>query len=231
MDGSPASADDAPPPSALFYPPVAGSNPLDAPFRLALYGGSFDPIHDGHLAVARRAREAFSLDEILFVPAARPPHKPGLELAPGADRLAMVQLAIEGEEGMSVSDQELRREGPSYTVQTLEELAAPDRELYLILGSDNLEGFPGWRESERLLALARPIVLWRAGDPDHVPTRVTEQLGEQAAEQLRAGFLALDPHPGRATDLRAAIRRGDPAVPHLDPRVQEYIRERGLYGA
>ena len=113
------------------------------PRRLGLFGGSFDPVHMGHLHVARVAQRARDLERVVFVPAARPPHKLERALAPGADRLAMLRLAIAGEPSWTVSDVELRREGPSYTVQTVRELALAvgepaDAEVWMILGSDNL---------------------------------------------------------------------------------------------
>ena len=142
------------------------SAPATANRRLGLFGGSFDPIHGGHLYVARAAQRAHQLDRVIFVPAARPPHKPGRELASGPHRLAMVELAIAAEASWSACDLELYRPGPSYTIDTVLELPArvgeaDDVELFLILGSDNLPGLPSWWRVDELLERVHPIVVPR----------------------------------------------------------------------
>lgn len=166
--------------------------------RLGLLGGSFDPIHLGHLRAAENAREALRLDRVLFVPAARPPHKAG-PLAAGWDRFTMACLATAGQPAFQVSDLELRREPPSYTVDTLERLAAeqPGAELWLIMGSDTLAGVGGWRSAARLFELARLAVVCRPGaepGPPPAGARVDQAGGPalavsstQVRELLRAG--------------------------------------------
>lgn len=128
-------------------------------------GGSFDPIHHGHLILARAAREELGLDRIVFVPANRSPHKADTKPATPEDRWAMVNLAIRGERGFEASDTELRRPAPSYTVDTLRELGGqyPGDEFTLLIGADNVAGFATWREPEEIRRLARIAVLDRAG--------------------------------------------------------------------
>jgi nicotinate-nucleotide adenylyltransferase len=197
--------------------------------RLGLLGGSFDPIHRGHLHVAAAAQAAFGLERVVFMPAALPPHKPGVRLAPGEDRLAMVRLAIEGRAGFEASDLELRRDGPSYTIDTVRTLVDQGWDVYLILGSDNLAGLPGWRGVGTLLTLAQPVIVWRVGDVLGIPDGVRSAVGPDLATRLARGFLELPPHPGRATDLRAELAAGRTDHGDLPPAVASYIRERGLY--
>lgn len=208
-------------------PPQAGS-------ALGLYGGSFDPVHLGHLAVAQAAKAAFELEKVVFMPAARPPHKPGRRLAGGRDRLAMLELALADYPDFELSSLELEREGPSYSIDTVRGLLAQgvveEGALHLILGTDNLPGLPGWREAEALLELVQPIVLVRAGDSAKQLEALAGRLSEGALERLRQGFLDLPPTPGRATHLRAALGRGLAKHADLCPAVANYALRRGLYG-
>ncbi|MDE0913629.1 MAG: nicotinate-nucleotide adenylyltransferase [Planctomycetota bacterium] len=204
--------------------------------RLGLFGGSFDPVHKGHLAAARAAQEAFGLDRVIFVPAARPPHKPDLELAPQKDRLEMLQRAIASEPSWCVCDLEFNRPGLSYTMDTVEELRAEvgedeDASIWLLIGADNLPGLVGWHRVEELLEAVRPVVIRRAGEDEELPPELAQRLSAGALELLRAGLLAVPPVPGRSTDLRAALRAGEGTLQDLPEAVGEYIRKRGLYGA
>ncbi|MGK0216999.1 MAG: nicotinate-nucleotide adenylyltransferase [Planctomycetota bacterium] len=201
---------------------------------MGLYGGSFDPVHLGHLAVARAAAGAFELQKVLFMPAARPPHKPGRRLAGGRDRLAMLELALAEQPDFEVSSLELEREGPSFSIDTVRTLLAaglaPEGGLHLILGTDNLPGLPGWREAEALLELVQPIVLVRAGDSAQQLEALAGRISASALERLERGFLDLPPTPGRATHLRAALGRGLASHADLCPAVADYALRRGLYG-
>lgn len=230
---------------------LASPAPLESvtsPCRLGLLGGSFDPVHLGHLHAARTAQEARALDRVVFVPAARPPHKPGRSLAAGEHRLAMLRLAIDGQPGWTVSDLELSRSGPSYTIDTVRalpaELGEPEAQVFLILGYDNLAGLPAWHEAHTLLTLAQPLVVWRAGEgpvatdgplasdgrPAELPPAV-RSLPPELVARIREGLLPTPSAPGRATDLRAALARGETRLAELPAAVGEYIREHGLYRA
>jgi len=213
-------------------------NPTKA--RLGLFGGSFDPVHVGHLHAARAAKEAFGLSRIIFVPARQSPFKPGRELAPGGDRMEMLRLAIRGIPGFEVNDLELRRTGPSFTIDTVRALPAAlglpeDVSIHLILGSDVLDGLAGWREARALLERVQPVVVHRQGasgdkDEEHLE-EIQRQLGPALASKVRAGYLRLPPVPASATDVRARLPGLAAEVPDLPPEVLAYIRGRGLYGA
>ena len=150
------------------------------PDSLGIFGGTFDPIHVAHLAVAEEAAEALGLERILFMPAGQPPHKPGLEITPAEQRLEMVQLAIAGNDRFMVDRREIDRGGPSYTVDTLEDLraarvaegASPD--LTLVLSAEAFLGLMTWREPRRVMELARVVVAPRDGYPDAGPAFLAE---------------------------------------------------------
>jgi len=205
---------------------------LRAP-RLGLFGGTFDPVHLGHLHVARTALDSYELDGVLFVPAARSPHKEASTSASPADRLAMLRLALAGEPRFALSDLELRRGAPSFTADTVTELLRQRAglvggELFLILGSDNLKGLGSWRDVEAILADTTPIVVARSGVELEVLDG--EGLSDRATERLRAGYLDRAPVDVAATELRDALARGAGGE-QLPPAVWEYIRGRGIYVA
>lgn len=199
--------------------------------RVGIFGGSFDPVHAGHLFVARCAREAFELDRVLFVPAARPPHKPGVRLACAEHRLAMLRIATADEPAFEVRDLELSREGPSYTIDTVRELAAeiPGAELFLVIGEDNLPGLPDWREVEALLRHVRPVVVRRGTGGESALEALATRLSPQALRRLACGWLDVPPHPASSTELRARLGRGEDPGDLLPPGVARYALEHGLY--
>ncbi len=216
-------------------PRPAAREPAVPRRRIGLFGGSFDPIHRGHLHAARAARDRFDLDRVVFVPAAQSPFKPGTVPAPDADRLAMVELAIAGERAFEASDLELRRGGRSFTIDTVRALPAAlgepeDCAIHLILGSDNLPGLPGWRGARELLERVQPVVVHRAGQPDALLDGVRAEFGDAIAEKLRAGYLRLPPVEASSTDVRERLARAGAPDVDLPPRVMEYVRARGLYG-
>lgn len=159
--------------------------------RIGIFGGSFDPIHQGHLILAENCREQAQLDQVLFMPCAMSPHK--LEGAHGSDRqrLEMLDFAIGGHPQFVRSDMEIKRGGVSYTVETLRELsvAQPDSEWFLLMGADSLESFSSWREPAEILQLAKPIVVGRPGSTIDLQTLAplssasyVEELGELSVE-------------------------------------------------
>jgi len=192
--------------------------------RVGVLGGTFDPVHRGHLALARAARVELTLDEVLFVPAGQPWRKAGRIVAPADDRLAMLRLALEGEPAFRVERLEMDRPGPSYTAETLEGLRAarPDDELSCILGEDALADLPHWVRPERILELATLAVGRREG----VPRAAGERL---AGLSERVVWLKMPLVPVSATEIRERVRRGEPIGEMVPPAVAAYIRERGLY--
>ena len=189
--------------------------------KLGLLGGMFDPIHIGHLRAAEIVREALGLEEVVFVPTGRPPHR-GQPAAAGLDRYAMVTLATAAELAFVPSDVEIAREGPSYTVETVALIRKqrPGVDVVLIVGSDNLPLIADWREPERLLELCTVAVVERPGS-------IPAPAGTLPAERVhRVEGTAL---PIASRDLRERIRAGR-SVRHLVPGgVADYIEKRGLY--
>jgi len=195
--------------------------------RTAVFGGSFNPIHYGHLLLADEVVEALSLDRVLFVPAAAPPHKPAAQLAPAPDRYAMVELAVAGHRKFVVSDIELRRSGPSYTVDTLEALGLPRPELFLIMGSETFLDLLSWRAPQRVAQLAQLAVVPRLGsvfDPESSAVRkVVHEIGQEPVV-VHATSL-----PISASDLRRRARDGRSLAYRLPPAVAFYIQAKRLY--
>ena len=191
--------------------------------RRGVLGGTFDPIHLGHLRAAENAREALALDQVLFVPSGNPPHRRA-PLSSGLDRFAMVALATALHPSFLPSDLELRREGPSYTADTLGALRreGPTDELFLIVGSDTFPEMETWKDPDRLFASCTVAVAERPAAPDvEVPAR----RGTPARVERVAG-------PGlavSATEVRRRVRDGL-SVRYLVPEpVADYITKRGLY--
>ena len=203
--------------------------------RVGILGGTFDPVHYGHLVVAEQVREALGLDRVLFVPAALPPHKLDEVVAPAADRAAMVELAIAGNPAFAMSEIELAREGPSYTVDTLAELAdeaarqGVARDLYFILSVEALDGIRGWREPARLLALARLAVVPRPGAPLPDATQLAALLPGGAASAGRVECVETVPLAHSASDVRGRSARGRSIRYLVPPAVEAYIRDHRLY--
>lgn len=209
--------------------------------RTAILGGSFNPVHHGHLLLASDVLEALGLDRVLFVPAAIPPHKSGVDLAPAADRYAMVELATATDPRFAVSDVELSRSGPSYTVDTLAVLGLPRAELFLVVGSETFLDLLTWREPKRVASLARLVVVPRLGsafDPESAAAqKVLRAIGDEPFARADGGRVpergVLLVHatslPIAASDLRQRVREGRSLAYRVPEAVIAYIRSRGLY--
>jgi nicotinate-nucleotide adenylyltransferase len=202
--------------------------------RIGIFGGSFDPIHYGHLILAEQCREQAKLQEIVFVPAAKAPHKPDGAEASDRQRVEMLQLAIAGHFAFTVSQIELERGGKSYTIETLENLKSlePESELFLLIGADSLENFAAWKQPEQICKLAVPLVFSR-------PTPAGTQFANidvlrQYVDEVR--FNAIRDHQiqGRlidisSTDIRWRVKSGK-TIRYLTPRaVEQYIMAQKLY--
>jgi nicotinate-nucleotide adenylyltransferase len=191
-------------------------------------GGTFDPIHLGHLAVAEEAREALGLERVLFVPAGQPPHKLPGSFSPVRDRVAMVELAIEGNPSFELSLVEVEREGPSFTVDTVEALARaqPDARLHLILSAETFAELPTWHQPERLFEAARMAVVPRQGYPAPDPAWLGRAFPgrEDRVDYLEGPRLGLS-----STALRARVAAGRSIRYLVPPAVEAYIVEHQLY--
>jgi nicotinate-nucleotide adenylyltransferase len=194
-------------------------------------GGTFNPPHAGHLALARHARSELRLHLVLLVPAHTPPHKPpAADAATPSQRLAMCELAAAGVEGVSACALEVRRGGASYTVDTLQELhdANPDASLTLIIGADIALTLPSWRQPRRLLDLAQLAVAQRGGAAE---ARVLEALAPLHPEPARVKFLSMAPIEISSSQVREQIAAGLPLHGELPAAVERYVAEHDLYGA
>ena len=197
--------------------------------RIGIYGGTYNPPHIGHLKAAEYAIDALKLDRLLLIPTGVSPHKEMAAGASTADRLAMLELSAKGIEKAEVSDIEIRREGRSYTVDTLRTIQAehPDSELFLLMGTDMFLSFMTWREPETIMQLATLAVFCRGEKGER--ERIT---GQKENLETMGARIALVENPVTAissTDLRRMLIFGC-ADPFLMPGVGEYIRDHGLYG-
>lgn len=203
--------------------------------RIGILGGSFDPPHAGHLFVAEEALERAGLDQVLFVPAARPPHKLDKVLSSGVDRVALLEVALRGTPEFGIEELELDREGPSYTIDTVKALSerlgvSDEVELFLIIGGDNLSGLGAWREAEALMELVTPLVVDRGVNLNEALEDIEGSLPAHLLEKLREGLLPLEPHPASSTAIRAMLSRGEDPGEHLPAGCLKVVKERGLYG-
>lgn len=205
--------------------------------RIGIFGGSFNPVHVGHLIAAECCREQARLDRVVFVPAAIPPHKQDHHLAEAADRVAMLQLAIGGHGAFSLSTIELDRGGVSYTIDTLAELAKrhPADTLVLLLGPDSLAQLPTWREPRAILDGWEVVAVEREGldDVAGIMARpaLADLLGPGHAARIAATRVRMPAIGIRASHLRAAVATGT-SIRYRTPRaVETYIASHGLYRA
>jgi nicotinate-nucleotide adenylyltransferase len=199
--------------------------------KIGVFGGSFDPVHLGHLGIAEEAREIFGLDRVIFVPAALPPHKRSGTVAPAADRLAMVALAIAGNPRFSASDIELHRAGPSYTIDTLDELQRkrPRARLYFIVGADSLAELHKWRHAAELVRRYEFIIIKRPGTRPPYAKSLEKAFGKRVAARLGANFIKTGIYDISATAIRKRVRDGKNIRYLVPPAVERYIFRKGLY--
>lgn len=199
--------------------------------KLGIFGGSFDPIHYGHLLLAETCREQCRLDRVLIVPAAVPPHKQLQALTSARDRIEMVRLAIGGHEHLAVSTIELDRGGVSYTVDTLAALAEqqPGSALFFLMGADSLKDLPTWREPQRLCELAIPLVVRRAGSPEPDFSAISHLVTSGRLEEIREHQIEMPIIELSSTEIRQRVATGR-SIRYRTPRaVEKFIETHGLY--
>jgi nicotinate-nucleotide adenylyltransferase len=199
--------------------------------RLGIFGGTFDPIHFGHLLLAECCREQLALEQVWFMPAAVPPHKRDAAPTDGIKRVDMLRLATGGQSAFVVSTMELDRGGISYTVDTLQALhdQMPTSELFLLLGSDSLADLPNWRQPERICELAMPVAVRRSGGS---PTYFAAIAGFVSAERLsaiRAMAVEMPLVEFSASDIRRRTAAGLSIRYRTTRAVEQYIATTGLY--
>jgi nicotinate-nucleotide adenylyltransferase len=198
--------------------------------RIGVFGGTFDPVHLGHLILAEQCRSQAPLDEVWFLPSAHPPHKPGAGVTRFDQRCDMVELAVAGHPSFRVERLEKELKAPSYTAETLTELRRrhPGHEFFLLMGSDGLPDLPGWHEPRRVIEQASLVVVPRPGVMLWTAERLAAALGVDASA-VRLRFVACPMIEIASRELRRAIADGM-SVRYLVPRaVEEYIRDRKLY--
>lgn len=199
--------------------------------RLGVFGGTFDPVHYGHLLLAEACREACRLDEVWFLPAALPPHKQRDDLTPAAQRIEMLELATGGHSAFAVSRLEVDRGGVSFTVDTLAQLnaEAPERELFFLLGADSLKDLPQWREPRRVCKLALPVIV---GRPEASPLdldALASLVSPERLDEIRRSLVQMPQIGLSSRDIRRRVATGL-SIRYQTPRaVEKYIETAGLY--
>lgn len=201
--------------------------------RLGIFGGSFDPVHLGHLLLAESAWEQCRLDQVWFMPAARAPHKQEASSASAEQRVEMLRLAIAGNEHLAISTLEIDRGGVSYTVDTLTAIREehPTADLFLLMGADSLRDLPHWRSSAKICQLATPVVVARPDSPapsfsNLAPLVSPERLAEIETHRVEMPLLQYS-----STDIRLRTAAGQ-SIRYRTPRaVEKYIETAGLYRA
>ena len=216
---------------------------------VGLLGGTFNPIHNGHVAIARQAREVLALDRVVLIPTGDPPHKPHENLAAAKDRFEMVRLAIASDPSLSLSDVEVRRSGKSYTIDTirlLQQEYGPEARLFFLIGLDAFLEFPTWQDPATLLTLCSFVVLSRPGlsfqalsglpliPPIPLASLVELDAGRSVRLDVPVGAqslicLRLPPNSVSASDIRARIAQGAPTANLLPPMVESYILQHHIY--
>ena len=205
--------------------------PSPSKIRIGIIGGSFDPVHIGHLIIAQDAAERLGLSEVVFIPAAVPPHKQHLQRLDSEHRLKMLRLAVESNPIFSVSDLEIRRGGVSYTVDTLMALREvhPDAALLLIVGSDTLVDLHTWHKTEEILELCEVVTFLRPGE-DSLET-IAEKIPLPAQQKERLLKNVIDAHriEVSSSEIRKRLEEGEGIRYLVPPEVDTYIYEHSLY--
>lgn len=199
--------------------------------KIGILGGSFNPVHNGHLHIAREAMRLERLDKVLFVVAARPPHKQETNLADFSHRLKMAELTVEGERGFEVSDMESKRAGASYTADTLRELKKtnPGAELVFIIGADTLPEMKTWRDPAEILNIAALAVFARPGYRLDAAAEAMPFATAEMLEKIAAHTHVSNPMDVSASEVRRRVWSGLPITELVPAVVEKYIHENRLY--
>lgn len=202
--------------------------------RLGILGGSFNPIHIGHLIIAEEVYRYHHLSKVLFIPLGYPPHKTPSDLADASHRYEMAREAIEGNEHFEISDIEIKRAGKSYTIDTVEsviKLYEGGCEVYLIVGDDTLQELPTWKDVKRLSTRCHFVTVNRPGSMPDIRTQLAKILGEEKVAEMARLRVEIPPLGISSTDIRARLKKGQ-GIKYLVPScVEEYITRHRLYGS
>lgn len=197
--------------------------------RVGIYGGTFSPIHNGHIAAAKAFFEQMKLDRLIIIPALIPPHKSIDSSDNPYHRFHMCELAFNEVQNVIVSDIELKRSGPSYTVDTLRELSAEGRKLFLLCGTDMMLTFDKWKSFEEIFKICCPIYMRRENDSqnDHLIIEKNNEYYSKYGVAFRK--IVADPIVISSTQIRELIHNGKDVSEYLPTKVYEYIKENGMY--
>ena len=197
--------------------------------RIGIYGGTFDPIHLGHLLLAETCSESARLDRVILIPAGLPPHKQDRELTPGSQRADMLEFAVAGIPEYTVSRLEIERKGPSYTVETLRTMRQdnPGDELFLLMGADSLAEFSTWREPREIAELATLLVVNRGDRQPPALQTLIPILGAEAVTRIQV--ISMPAIDISASELRQRVRLGQSLRWRTPRAVEQYIIEHALY--
>lgn len=201
--------------------------------RLGILGGSFDPVHYGHLLLAETGRDQGPLDRVWFLPAATPPHKRSRRMATGAQRMAMLEMATGDHPFFGVTRLELDRGGVSYTVDTLGEIHSryPHADLFLLMGADSLADLPTWKHARQICQLATPMVVGRAGQPAPDLRRLEGILSPQQISAVDQQQLQMPLVGFSSSEIRRRVAAGISIRYHTPDEVVDFIEQQGLYRA
>lgn len=200
--------------------------------RLGIFGGSFDPVHLGHLWIGEAAMETLQLDQLVWIPTATQPLKPGGAVEDAQHRVAMLQLAVGGREGFVVDPREIQREGVSYSVDTVSEIKQehPAAELFLIIGSDSLATMPQWHRPSDLLSMVTLAVVKRAGDQAPLDFSVFDEfVTPERRAAFEASVIAMPQIELSSSGIRRRVAQGQSIRYQVPAAVRVYIRSQGLY--
>jgi nicotinate-nucleotide adenylyltransferase len=199
--------------------------------KIGVFGGTFDPVHLGHLVLAGECRRQVGLDEIWFVPSAHHPFKPDQHVSSFADRVAMLRLALEVREGYRVCEIERELPAPTYTANTLEALGSryPGNDWYFLMGADALAELPLWHEPARIVARATLVVMGRPGTPAIKAEQLRTNLKLEPEDLVRLQWVDVPPVDIASREIRRRVRAGEPIHAMAPLAVEDYIRRHNLY--
>jgi nicotinate-nucleotide adenylyltransferase len=198
--------------------------------KIGVFGGTFDPVHLGHLIIAEDLREFHGLDRVIFIPARVPPHKAGKAITSAEHRLAMLNLAVEGREGFEVSGMEIKRTGKSFTIDTIRALRKKeDAEYFFFAGSDSIKFLPQWREVDTLVKECTFVLMIRPGFLLDEMSIAAKKLKRKTLERLERNLIVVRQVDISSTEIRKRARAGRPFAHLTPPAVAQYIKKHKLY--